>query len=55
METRCFYQAYKEGKSTMLGTGDCSICLYDSENNCKCPGYVPVQLAWVKTKKEEDR
>ena len=49
METRCFYQVYKESKSTAAGVGDCSICAYDPENNRKCPGYIMIQLIWVKS------
>ena len=48
METRCFYQVYKEGKFTMPGAGDCSACVYDSENNRKCLGYVMIQILEVK-------
>jgi len=39
MKTRCFYQVYKEGKST---------CVYDPENNRKCPGYIMIQILEVK-------
>jgi len=28
----------------MPGVGDCSICIYDPENNQKCPGYSGIQL-----------